>query len=163
MTRLHTDFQIKIAENGNWHTRDLELLHTSISLFAEAMGGNENFKHRLGEVLVERTDTGTSLGLAYKDRIKLSEKIQFSSWSVIHELAHVWDAKNQWKLSQALEKYTGGYTNLFLSSIKKRHSRSMGCRPAWRGKQAGILRQEAGCQCLRIFLRRYAQRRKLAF
>jgi hypothetical protein len=118
--RLHTEFQIKIAENGNWCARDLDLLHTTISLFAEVMGGNENFKHRLGEVLVERTDTGTSLGLAYKDRIKLSEKIQFSSWSVIHELAHVWDAKNQWKLSQALEKYTGGYTNLSLSSIKKR-------------------------------------------
>jgi len=40
--RLHADFQIKVTENGNWDTRDLEFLHTSIKLFAEAMGGNEN-------------------------------------------------------------------------------------------------------------------------
>lgn len=118
--RLYADFQIKIVKNGNWHVRDLELLHTSIALFAETMGRNENFKHQLGEVLIERTDTGTSLGLAYKDRIKLSEKSQFSAWSVIHELAHVWDAKNHWKLSLALEKFTGGTTNLLLSKIKKR-------------------------------------------
>ena len=117
--RLHEDFQIKIAENGNWYARDLELLYTSIALFAEAMGGAENFKRQLGEVLIERTDTGTNLGLAYKDRIKLSEKTQFSDWSVIHELAHVWDAKNQWKLSLALEKFTGGTTNPLLSKIKK--------------------------------------------
>lgn len=119
MTRLHTDFQIKVLENGNWHVRDLELLRASIALFAGAMGGNENFKRLLGEVLVERTDTGTSLALAYKDRIQLSEKSQFSAWSVIHELAHVWDAKNQWKLSLALEEYTGGRTDPSLSKTKK--------------------------------------------
>ena len=117
--RLHEDFQIKIAENGNWYARDLELLYTSIALFAEAMGGAENFKRQLGEVLIERTDTGTNLGLAYKDRIQLSKNSQFSAWSVIHELAHVWDAKNQWKLSLALEKFTGGTTNPLLTKIKK--------------------------------------------
>jgi hypothetical protein len=117
---LHTDFQIKLSEGGNWQVEDLELLSATIALLAEVMGGNEAFKRQLGEVLVERTDTGTSLGLAYKDRIKLSEKSQLSAWSVIHEFAHVWDAKNQWKLSLALEKSTGGFTNLFLSSMKKR-------------------------------------------
>jgi hypothetical protein len=117
--RLHADFQIKVAENGNWAAHDLELLHIFITLFAEALGGYENFKRQLGEVLVERTDTGANLALAYKDRIKLSEKNQFSAWSVIHELAHVWDAKNQWKLSLALEKFTGGTTNLLLSKMKK--------------------------------------------
>jgi hypothetical protein len=117
---LQAEFQIKVTENEIWHARDLELLYASITLIADVMGGNENFKRQLGEILIERTDTGASLGLAYKGRIKLSEKTQFSAWSVIHELAHVWDAKNQWKLSLALEKFTGGYTNLLLSKIKKR-------------------------------------------
>lgn len=120
--RLDADFQIKVAENKSWHAGDLELLYASIALFAEMMGGNENYQRQLGEVLIERTHTGASLGLAYKDRIKLSKNSQFSAWSVIHELAHVWDAKNQWKLSLALEKFTGGYTNLLLSKIKKRIS-----------------------------------------
>jgi hypothetical protein len=118
--RLQAEFQIKVTKNESWHTHDLELLHSSIALFAEVLGGNENYQSQLGEVLIERTDTGTSLGLAYQGRIKLSEKTQFSAWSVVHELAHVWDAKNQWKLSLALEKFTGGYTNLLLSKIKKR-------------------------------------------
>jgi hypothetical protein len=118
-TRLRTDFQIKIAEDENWQTDDVEFLHSSIALLADVMGGNENYQRQLGEVLIERTDTGTSLGLAYKDRIKLSRNSQFSAWSVIHELAHVWDAKNQWGLSLALEKFTGGYTNPLLSKIKK--------------------------------------------
>jgi hypothetical protein len=117
--RLQRDFQIKIANHENWLSQDLELLHQSIGIFAQTLGGSDQFRQRLGEVLIERADTGTSLGLAYKDRIKISEKKQFSAWSVIHELAHVWDVKNQWTLSLALEKYTGGYTNPLLSSMKK--------------------------------------------
>jgi len=116
--RLLTDFQIKVAENGRWRTRDFELLHSSITLFAEVVGGKENFTHLLGEVLVERADTGSKLALAYKDRIKLSATGQISAWSVIHELAHVWDAKNQWKLSLALEEFTGGITDPALSETK---------------------------------------------
>jgi hypothetical protein len=118
--RLHADFQIKVSETGSWQTRDLELLHASIALFAETMGGADKFKQRLGEVFIERTDTGASLGLAYKDRIKFSKNSQLSAWSVIHELAHVWDAKNQWKLSLSLEKFTGGKTNLLLSNVRKK-------------------------------------------
>jgi hypothetical protein len=144
-TRLHADFQIKVSENGSWHARDLELLHISIGLFAEIMGGNENFKRQFGEVLVERTDTGTSLALAYKDRIKLSENSQFSTWSVIHELSHVWDAKNQWRLSLALEKHTGGSTNPLLSSIKKRFSSQWDAgshgsenKPGYYGRKPGV-------------------------
>jgi hypothetical protein len=119
ITRLGVDFQIIIAENGNWHMRDLELLRASIGLFAEFMGGNDNFKRQLGDVFIDRTDTGDNLGLAYRDRIELSEKSQFSAWSVIHELAHVWDAKNHWKLSVALEEYTGGVTDPSLSEMIK--------------------------------------------
>jgi hypothetical protein len=118
-THLYSDFQIKIAEDKKWHLPDLELLQTAVALFAEVMGGNENFKRLLGEVLVERADTGSSLALAYKDRIKLSEKGRLSTWSVIHELAHVWDAKNQWKLSLALEEDTSGKTDLAASEMKK--------------------------------------------
>jgi hypothetical protein len=63
ITRLQADCQIKITEDGSWNVGDLELLHSSIALFAEVLGGNKNYKSRLGEVLIERTDTGGSLGL----------------------------------------------------------------------------------------------------
>jgi hypothetical protein len=37
----------------------------------------------------------------------------------MHELAHAWDANFNWKLSDYLERYTGGYTNTVLAGIKK--------------------------------------------
>src|SRR5258706_15706590 len=116
-TRRFEEFKIRIMPEENWPLREMDRLFKSIRLFADIMGGQESFSQCLGEVTIERTDTGSNLGLAYRDRIKLSAKVSTSSWSVIHELAHVWDAKNDWKLSQALEKYTHGFTNPFLSSL----------------------------------------------
>jgi hypothetical protein len=72
VTRLLSDFQIKLAADKNWRLPDLELLHTSIALFVEIVGGRDHFKRLLGEVLVEKADTGSKLALAYKDRIQLS-------------------------------------------------------------------------------------------
>lgn len=117
--QLQTDFKIRITHNENWLSKELDELHHAITLLANALGGSVNFKYKIGEVLIERTDTGKSLGLAYKDKIKLSAKAPFSAWSVIHEMAHIWDAKQHWKLSIALEKYTGGFTNPILSAAKK--------------------------------------------
>jgi hypothetical protein len=117
--RRFEEFKIKITPEENWPPNEMDGLFESIRLFADIMGGRESFRQCLGEVTIERTDTGPNLGLAYRDRIKLSAKAPVSSWSVIHELAHVWDAKNDWKLSGALEKYTHGFTNPFLSSLRR--------------------------------------------
>jgi hypothetical protein len=144
-TRLHSDFQVKIAKEKNWLADDLELLHSSIVLLAEIMGGSDSFKHRFGGVLIERADTGSKLALAYKDRIELSAKGQLSAWSVIHELAHVWDAKNGWKLSLALEEFTGGTTNPKLSETKKgipeewdAGLKSAESKPGFYGRKPGV-------------------------
>jgi len=143
--RLYSDFKIKIAKEKNWLEDDLELLHSSIALFAEVMGGSENFKRSLGEVFIEITDTGTSLGLAYHDRIQLSRETRFSAWSVIHEMAHVWDAKNQWQLSLEMEKYTGGNTDLVLSQLKKKNPEEWDAglngaenKPGFYGRKPGV-------------------------
>ena len=117
--RLQADFKIRIAQQKNWLSNELDELYHALTLLADVLGGSENLTRQIGDVLIERTDTGKSLGLAYKDRIKLSAKTPFSAWSLIHELAHVWDAKHDWGLSTALEKYTGGFTDLKLSSTKR--------------------------------------------
>ena len=117
---LYADFQIKIAGDEAWRPNDLEFLRASILVLAEIMGGNDGFKNRIGEVLVERTDTGDHLGLAYNGRIQLSRKAPFTTWSVIHELSHAWDAAHHWKLSKALAKFTGGFNWRLLSSVRKR-------------------------------------------
>ena len=117
--RLYEDFQIKVAEPEKWTLPDLEDLLAPVTLLALTFGGFSQLKHSLGEVLVERTDTGEHLALAYKGRIQLSKTTPFSAWSVVHELAHAWDARNQWRLSLQLQNFTGGYTNPLLSFIKR--------------------------------------------
>ncbi|MBI5352977.1 MAG: hypothetical protein HZB50_10095 [Chloroflexi bacterium] len=117
---LSEDFQIKVAEPEKWTLPDLEDLLAPVTLLSLTFGGLSQFRHTLGEVLVERTDTGKHLGLAYAGRIQLSASTPFSSWSVVHELAHAWDAKNQWRLSRQLVGFTGGYTNPLFSFLKKK-------------------------------------------
>ncbi len=113
------EYQVRIAEDGHWSSRELDDLFNSVTLLAGLLNGLENFTRHIGKVTFERTDTGANLGLAYHDRIQLSKKVSFSVWTVVHELAHVWDAKNGWKLSRAQEKYTHGFTNTFLSTLKR--------------------------------------------
>jgi hypothetical protein len=144
ITSLH-DFQIKLARETDWLAADLELLQSSIGLLSGLMGGRENFTRQLGEVLIERVDVGSKLALAYKDKIQLSATSQLSAWSLIHELAHVWDAKKQWGLSQALEEFTGGRTDLKLSEKKKEKTAEWDAgpngaeaRPGFYGRKPGV-------------------------
>ena len=39
-----------------------------------------------------------------------SNKADLYRLTVVHELAHAWDAHYNWTLSEGIEKYTGGYT-----------------------------------------------------
>jgi hypothetical protein len=157
------DFQIKIAKEANWLADDLELLYSSITLLADVMGGRENFTRLLGEVLIERTDVGSKLALAYKDKIQLSATGQLSAWSVIHELAHVWDAKNGWKLSLKLEEFTGGMTDPKLSEKKKGIPEEWDAGLNGAESKPGFYDRKPGVNALRIFLRRQAKRLELEF
>jgi hypothetical protein len=112
-------YQVIIAEEEHWSSRELDDLYNSVALLAGIMNGPQNFTHHVGQVTIERMDTGSKLGLAYRDRIQLSKKTPLSAWTLVHELAHVWDAKNKWGLSLALQKYTHGFTNTFLSALKR--------------------------------------------
>jgi hypothetical protein len=113
------EYQVRIAEEGDWSSRELDDLFSYVALLAGIMNGPQHFMHHIGEVAIERADTGSNLGLAYHDHIQLSKKHPFSAWSVVHELAHVWDAKNKWGLSLALQRYTRGFTSAFLSRSKR--------------------------------------------
>jgi hypothetical protein len=80
-------------------------------------------------------DIGAKLGLAYRDKIQFSAGSPVSAWSVIHELAHVWDAQHEWTLSAQLETFTGGTTDAEKSAALK-------SRPAeWDAGAEGPLKQ----------------------
>lgn len=130
LLQLKSDFQIDLLpdwgegtdgvwQKGKWLKDELDKLHDSIGLLAGMMGGGAAFAQHVGGIQVKKANIGTHGGEALKHRISLSEKGSFSSWTVIHELAHVWDANHDWKLSVALERYTGGYTSRPLSVLKR--------------------------------------------
>lgn len=106
-------------KRGTWSLLELDKLHHALTLVADTMGGGDRFIHYLGGVTVKKSDMGSHGGEALKHQVSLSTKRTFSAWTVAHEMAHAWDANYGWKLSVALERYTGGFTNPILSKIKK--------------------------------------------
>ncbi|MDQ3005795.1 MAG: hypothetical protein M3R47_10485 [Chloroflexota bacterium] len=131
LTQLRTDYQVDVSadwgaeadgawKKGNWSKDELERLHRSIELLAGIMGRRgDKFIQNLGGVKVEKADMGSHGGEALAHNVRLSSKGSFSAWTVVHEFAHAWDANHDWKLSVALEKYTGGSTRPILSRVKR--------------------------------------------
>jgi hypothetical protein len=110
---------ITIEQAQDWPQKELNTLYQAVTILANIMGGRDAFIQRIHGVTIQRTGTGQHLGLAYRERIKLSANSPISTWTVLHELAHVWDAKNNWQLSLWLEKFTHGFTCKPLSFIKR--------------------------------------------
>jgi len=161
LTQLQTEYHIDILtdwgyENpnesgawgqGTWSVSELDKLHNALNILVHAMGGADRFIQNLGGVTVKKSNIGSHGGEALAHRVSLSIKGTFSAWTIAHEMAHAWDANHKWKLSVALERYTGGFTNRILSKIKKffgrwdaglqgeedkpgRHGRLHGCNAA---------------------------------
>lgn len=104
---------------GTWKITELDKLQNAIGLLVDVMGGNEKFVQNLGGVTVRKADIGTHGGEALSHRVSLSSKGTFSSWTVVHEFSHAWDANHNWGLSRQLEKYTAGYTSPLLSLLTR--------------------------------------------
>ena len=129
VAQLKSEYQVEVVSDwgdgeggwnpGSWVRTELDRLHSAIDLMVDAMGGKEKFVHHLGGVTVRKSDIGTHGGEALAHRVSLSVRGSFSSWTVVHEFAHAWDANYGWRLARLLEKYTGGFTSPFLASILK--------------------------------------------
>jgi hypothetical protein len=129
LAQLRAEYQVDVVADwgdgegqwtpGTWSKAELDRLHSAIDLMVEAMGGKEPFVRHLGGVTVRKSDIGTHGGEALAHRVSLSIKGSFSSWTVVHEFAHAWDANYGWRLSRLLEKYTGGFTSPTLSLLKR--------------------------------------------
>ena len=127
LEHLKTNYQVDVVSDwsdangewtpGSWTRAELDRLHDAIALMGSLMGGPDNFIRQLGGVTVKKADIGSHGGEALAHRVSLSIKGTFSSWTVVHEFAHAWDANHGWRLSRLLEKYTRGYTSPLLSTV----------------------------------------------
>jgi len=129
IARLKEAYQVEVVADwgdsdgqwrpGTWSKAELDRLHNAIDLMVDVMGGTDRFVQHLGGVTVRKADIGSHGGEALAHRVSLSKKGSFTSWTVVHEFAHAWDANYGWKLSRLLEKYTGGFTSPVLSFLKR--------------------------------------------
>jgi hypothetical protein len=104
---------------GEWSLDELNTLQKGVADLAIAMGGPEKFIQNIGRIGISQVEM-RHRGLASIHGIKFTaSSISIDTWTVVHELAHVWDANSRWRLSKALEAYTGGYTNWVAMLIKK--------------------------------------------
>lgn len=94
----------------------METVLKGVHDLAGLMGGAKQFRDNLGGVEVMRKAMGHyGEALAHKVWLRSIASGGFSgqwagTWTVVHELAHAWDAANNWKYSKGLERYTGGKT-----------------------------------------------------
>jgi len=130
LKQLQEEFRVEILadwgagsdgswQSGRWLKEELDRLYRTINLLSTAMGGSDKFIQNINGVTIKKGDIGSHGGEALAHKVSLSSKRTFSAWTVVHELAHTWDANHNWQLSVALEKYTGGFTSPVLSFIKK--------------------------------------------
>jgi hypothetical protein len=142
---------IHVDQIQNWPAHDLMILHRAVDLFASILGGSEVFANQFGGLNIERTETGTSLGLAYRGRIKFNAKSPLSEWTVMHELAHAWDAKRDWGFSETLRKYTGGFIHKKLSALKRWMPGQWDAGKLGPQKAAGLYGRKPGCNAAGYF------------
>jgi len=106
-------------QSGQWLKEELDRLHRTINLLSTFMGGADKFIQNISGVTFKKGNIGSHGGEALAHKVSLSANRTFSAWTVVHELAHTWDANHNWQLAVALEKYTGGFTSPVLSFAKK--------------------------------------------
>lgn len=104
---------------GEWSLDELQILQKGVADLARAMGSPDRFTENIGRINISQVEM-KHRGLASVHGIKFTaSSISIDTWTVVHELAHVWDANSGWRLSKALEFYTGGYTNWVAMLVKK--------------------------------------------
>ena len=109
----------EVWRGGDWSMNELQIVRQGVSDLASAMGGAQAFINNMGDTVISQ-EAIKYRGLASSRGVKFTNSpISIDQWTVVHELAHVWDAQVNWRLSKALEDYTGGYTSLIAMLLKR--------------------------------------------
>jgi hypothetical protein len=99
----------QVWAEGVWRFHELTTVLSAIRELAGVMGGARVFRHNLQGVRIVRHSVGEYAGFgdAHKVRLRLHTLGGFGKWTVVHEMAHAWDAVNGWQLSDDLQKAMG--------------------------------------------------------
>lgn len=116
-------FKPEATVEGPWPLKETQIVFDGLREVINAMGGQELFERFFGDLALRR---GTITYRAQADHTGIlftTADISIDGWTIAHEMGHVWDSRYNWRISQALEKYTGGNTNQLLAAAKQRLGR----------------------------------------
>jgi RHS repeat-associated protein len=120
-----------IWKAGEWELKELVELRRGVIDLSRAMKGLNKFIFNLGYVNVYKENLDVlARGGANVLRVTNANH-ELSSWTVVHELAHGWDDRYKWKLSEGLETFTRGYTDPYKRAFDcDSNNRKPGCNDA---------------------------------
>jgi hypothetical protein len=114
-----TEADPQVWSGGEWSLEELHTLQKGVADLAHAMGGPDKFIQNVGSIAISQVEM-KHRGLASVHGIKFTaSEISIDPWTVVHELAHVWDANSGWRLSKVFESHTGGRTNVVAMALKR--------------------------------------------
>jgi RHS repeat-associated protein len=101
-------------EEGDWTIDELKTLESGVTKLADTMGGADKVISNIGGLTVEQGYLLMARGKTMRHRIRFTDSpISIDEWTVVHELAHAWDANFSWRLSKEMKEYVGGKWLLF--------------------------------------------------
>jgi len=98
-----------IHAGGPWTEDALRMLEEASSQFF-GMAPQNGHLWAWAESLTLRLEDIVQGGLTSKNLVRLNPKY-LTTWTIVHELAHAWDAANGWRLSAWLARITGSQFN----------------------------------------------------
>ena len=104
-TRLFNTYGLHL--DGTWTQEPLQVVEEACFLFF-GLAPDDFQLWRWVEKLSVRLEQIKSGGLSNKNLIRLNP-VNLTSWTVVHELAHAWDASQGWRISAWLADETGSH------------------------------------------------------
>lgn len=131
---LQTYYWVDLIAIDSAFTFDqISMIFDAVMALANAMGGSDNFKENIGGINIyglSGEHMGGNKGLT-SAHIMFINQDNMDSWTIVHELAHAWDANFGWKLSKGMENASGGPTNWIKSRFEECPSATLpGCNSA---------------------------------
>jgi len=98
-----------------WALTELQLLLEAVQDLARVMGGSSGFRIEVGRCRVSRLLYRSPaaaialpiVGVVYFSGASWGDAPEFK-WQTVHELAHMWDIRQRFRLSSGLKDATGG-------------------------------------------------------
>jgi RHS repeat-associated protein len=117
-------------KKGQWELAELRELKMGVRDLSRSMGGLNKFIFNLGYVDVYKYKMSHKAA-GGKNYLKVNyDKHNLDRWTVVHELGHSWDAKNNWKWSEGLEIFTTALGPRTQPSVCDADQRLPGCNNA---------------------------------